>query len=147
MQEEPLFRNRLLLRRSVHHGRRRRPVERVGYERGNGAQRERREIEKTGRENLGITDVPRREPGSGSKPRRVDDAKVVLERVPALVELRGFGFRGGFDWGNGVRVSGFGGSGEHLDDLFEGGGICLDEGCRVGVRIGFGSHYRLWVLL
>ena len=43
----------------------------------------------------------------------------------------GCGFRRGL-------LSGFGGAGEHLNDLFEGGGVSLDEGGRVRVG-GFGS--------
>lgn len=42
------------------------------------------------------------------------------------------------DGGGGGSVGGFRGSGQHLDDLFEGRGISLDEGCWVRIS-GFGS--------
>lgn len=40
--------------------------------------------------------------------------------------------------GFGGLFGGVGGSGQHLNDLLEGGGVGLDEGCRVRVT-GFGS--------
>lgn len=63
---------------------------------------------------------------------------------PALIELL-TGFEGGFLWGSGggaCRCSGFGccrdglrRPGKELYDLFEGGGVRLNERCRVRVCI------------
>lgn len=36
------------------------------------------------------------------------------------------------------------GSGEHLDHLLEGGGVCLNEGCRVRIRFGSGNRFGSW---
>ncbi|WCJ27053.1 hypothetical protein M5689_008828 [Euphorbia peplus] len=55
------------------------------------------------------------------------------------------GFRRWVSGGGGGGSGGgwFGGSGEHLDDLFEGGSVSLDEGGRVGVgRFGSGDGFR-----
>ena len=157
MQVEALLFNGLLLGGLVQMGG---PgsVERVGYERRDGAEDEGGEIENARGENLGL---PGGETGGGG----VDgDERVdleVLERVSPLVELEpGLGFHrrdvgggpgdrvgsvggsglGGGDGGGGggSLLSGFRGAGEHLDDLLEGGGVGLDEGGRVWVG-GFGS--------
>lgn len=116
-------------------------IKRVGYERRDGAERKRRKVKNTRRENLRRPGAGRaRVPGGVDQTRSQGADLEVFEAVPALVELGGgliFPWAG-LHWRN--RASdGFGsgggvcGAGEHLDYLFEGGGVGLDEGGRVGV--------------
>lgn len=77
---------------------------------------------------------------TGSEPGKKWVNFEVLEGVPTFVELGRLGFAGGFDRRDGIGGLGFesvGRSGEHLDDLLEGGSVSLDEGG--WVRVGFGS--------
>ena len=94
-----------------------------------------------------------------NKPRYERAELDVLQTVPPLVELEpGLLLGPRFDWRNmGPRIGDwFGGrrlfrrlrgSGEHLDHLLEGRGVCLNEGCRVRIRFGSGNGFRSWRLL
>lgn len=107
MEEKPFLRNRLILRRLIHQQAfagirspiptRRRPIKRVGYEWGDGAEDQAREVQEARGENLGVSGG-RIEPESGYEGADPE----VLEAVAALVELGGLGFGGGSDWGDRV---------------------------------------------
>lgn len=148
MQVKPFFLNRIFLFLHVQTGLRG-PVERVGYERGDRAEGERREIENTRGQDL----VGPGQPGVQAGVQQRADLEALVEAVPPLVEFGRWLFLGpGSDRGDGVlgRVGfGVGGSGEHLDDLFEGEGVGLYEGGRVravglGSGDGFGCGGGLW---
>lgn len=143
--ESSLF-NRPILRHRIHAAVRIvSAIKRVGYERRDGAERKRRKVKNTRGENFRRAGAGRaRIPGGADETRSQGADLEVFEAVPALVELgQGFIFpgaglhrrnraSGGFGPGGGVC-----GAGEHLDHLFEGGGVSLDEGGRVGVvRVG-----------
>lgn len=122
-----------------------RSIKRVGYEGRDRTESERRKIKNTRRKNFRF---PRREAGiTGTKNGNQGVNFEFVQRVPALVKLesRLLPSGGNVRFGDGFRVlsgggllGGFRGSGEHLNDLFERGGIGLDEGGRVRID-GFGS--------
>lgn len=71
---------------------------------------------------------------------------VVVVLVLVLLLFLGSGLDGrDVVFGTNDLVGGFGGTGEHLDDLLEGVGVGLDEGGRVRVS-GVGSGHGFWGL-
>lgn len=131
----------------------RRPVERIGDQRRDGAEVQRRQVQHARREDLRL---PPGEEGHAHGRTRVGLDETwdhwayhlqVLEAAPALMELKSWllgagGLRGGRNQVLGWRRCGGGGAlggrlhgaCEHLDYLLEGRGVSLDEGG--GERIG-----------
>lgn len=76
-----------------------------------------------------------------------DDALIIKGTViPPLIELEPLFLdgwdEGGFGWLLRRRLVVVGGAGEHLDDMFERGGVGGDEGGRVwAIRVGSGNGY------
>lgn len=127
-----------------------RSAEGVGNERRDGADDQRREIQHTGRVDFGV--VSGGETGSNRGKNGID--LEVTKGISTLIELEigvwtlgdrfdGRDMRFGRRIGCRNLLGGFGRSGEHLDNLFEGGRIGLDESGRVWV-CGFGSVHHFW---
>lgn len=130
-------------------------IEWIRDQRSDRGENQRREVKHAGGEDLRL--LARREGGDGrdragmkeGRAKRADHLEI-LHAAASFVELksrffraRRFGGRGrgrgrrgrGLGVGNGVLRGCFGGAGEHLDDVFEGGGVSLDEGGRIRVSV------------